>query len=408
MLKQAVHKLLRRSHFWRDTGFDELSELYVSNMLRIVALTIYMVFVPFYLYEQGYSAAAILALFGCFFVVRAAADIGAGFFVARFGPKHAMLLSNLLQTVSASLLLTVPQQHWNIMLIALPWGIAQSLFFVSYHVSFSKIKHTSKAGHELGHMQAFEKIGYLLGPLVGGLIGWAFGPQYIFIAATLLLMCSLWPLFLTSEPTKVHQKISFKTLPADKIKRDLFANACLGVENTLCMNAWPFYVAVFVLSGAVYAQLGALSAISVLVAIASAKLIGRLSDSRLARPILQTSALLNAVLHIFRPFVTNIVGVLAVNTLNEAVTSGYRMPFMKGMYAAADDLPGYRIVYISSMECAGSIVKGTVWLMLALLATIFSLQTVLVISFVVAALASLGITREKFAIYNHQQGKHHA
>lgn len=402
MLKQTVHKFLRRTHFWRDTGFDELSELYVSNMLRTVALTIFFVFIPFYLYEHGYSPALIFGFFGCFFVVRAAADILAGFFVARYGPKHAMILSNLFQIVSASLLLTVPQQHWNILIIALPFGIAQSFFFNSYHVSFSKIKHTSKAGAELGHMQIFEKIGYMLGPLVGGLVGSVLGSQYIFVTAAGLLILSLWPLFMTSEPTKTHQKLEFKTLPVDRIKRDMFANACIGIENSLCNNAWPFYVAVFVLSGAVYAQLGILTALGVLVAIVSAKVIGHLSDTRLARPILRTSAVLNAGVHAIRPFISNIGGVLAVNVANEAVTSGYRMPFMKGLYAAADDLPGHRIVYIASMECSSCIVKATVWLMLALLATIFSLQTVLIISFFVAAAASLGITKERFAVYNHK------
>lgn len=400
MIKKAVHRFLKKSHFWRDTGFDELSELYVSNMLRSIALTIFLVFVPFYLYQQDYSPVAILALFGCFFVTRAVADLAAGFFVARFGPKHTVLLSNVMQIISAGLLLTVPQYRWNIVLLAIPWGIAQSFFFISYHVSFSKIKHTSKAGRELGYMQTFEKIGYLVGPLIGGVVGSVFGPEYIFITATVLLAASLWPLFLTSEPTKVHQKIDFKTLPVNKIKRDLFANACLGVENTLCINAWSFYVAVFLLSGAVYAQLGSLSALGVLAAILSAKLIGKLADTSLARQVLRTSVYVNALIHLVRPFISGIGGVLAVNIANEAVTSGYRMPFMKGLYAAADDLPGYRIVYISSMESSGSIVKATVWFVLAILATVVSLQSVLIIAFLIAAVASLGITKERFAVYN--------
>lgn len=402
MLKQSVHKLLKRTHFWRDSGLDELSELYVSNLLRSIALTIFFVFIPFYLYEHGYSAISILALFGCFFMVRAPFDIVAGYFVARFGPKHTMIVSNLFQIISASLLLTVPQQHWNILLIAIPFGIAQSFFFISYHVSFSKIKHTPKAGAELGHMQVFEKIGYMLGPLVGGVVGSLLGAEYIFITATLLLILSLWPLFLTSEPTKTHQKIGFKTLPVDKIKRDLFANACLGVENTLCQNAWPFYVAVFILSGAVYAQLGLLTAFGVLVAIVSAKIIGRISDTAFARPIMRVNLVLNALVHCIRPLINSVGGVLAVNVANEAVTAGYRMPFMKGMYAAADDLPGYRIAYISSMECVGSIVKSTVWFLLALSAVVLSLQTVLILSFFIAAIASLGITKERFAVYNHK------
>lgn len=400
MIKKAMHQFLKRSHFWRDTGFDELSELYISSMLRSIALAIFSIFTPFFLYQQGYSAAAILSLFGCFFAVRAAADIGAGYFVGRFGPKHTMILSNFMQIISSSLLLTVPQQHWNVILLAIPWAIANSLFFISYHVSFSKIKHTPKAGAELGHMQTFEKIGYLLGPLVGGVIGSVFGPEYIFVTATLLLIISLWPLFLTSEPTKVHQKIDFKSLPIRKIKRDMFTYASLGLENTLCINAWSFYVAVFLLSGAVYAQLGTISAIGVLAAVLSAKAIGHLSDSRLARPIMRVSIGFNMVLHAVRPFVSGVAGVLAVNVANEAVTSGYRMPFMKGVYAAADDLPGYRIVYISTLESISSIAKGTAWFFLAILATVLSLNTVLIVGFAIAAIASIGITKERFTIYN--------
>jgi hypothetical protein len=79
------------------------------------------------------------------------------------------------------------------------------------------------------------------------------------------------------------------------------------------------------------------------------------------------------------------------------------MPFMKGMYAAADDLPGLRIVYISSMEASDSIAKATVWLMLAILAGAFDLRTVLIISFAIAGLASLGVMRERFAVYNVRQ-----
>jgi len=403
MLKTNIEKILRRSHFWRDVGFSELSELYVSNMLRVVALSTFMVFLPFFLWQQQYSAPAIFAFYGVFFVVRAVSDISAGYFVARYGPKHTMIISCILQIITAALLLSVPNRHWHIVILALPFGASASFFFIAYHVVFSKIKHTAKAGSELGHMQAFEKVGYLIGPFVGGVIGSVLGPRYIFLAATVLLFASLVPLFQTAEPVKVHQKLRFKELPVDKIKRDLFANACLGIENTLCINAWAFYVAVFVLTGSVYAQLGSLTALAVLVSILSAKLIGRLSDTQYARRILRVGAILNALTYIVRPWINSLWGVFAVNTANEAITAAYRMPFMKGMYAAADDLPGLRIVYISSMEASDSIAKATVWLMLAILAGAFDLRTVLIISFAIAGLASLGVMRERFAVYNVRQ-----
>ncbi len=403
MLKKNIEKLLKRSHFWRDVGFDELSELYISNMLRSVALSIFMVFVPFFLYQENYSASAILAMYGFFFVARAISDISAGYYVARYGPKHTMILSCALQIVSASLLLSVPNHHWNIIILAIPWGASASFFFIAYHVAFSKIKHTTRAGSELGYMQAFEKIGFLVGPFVGGVIGTVLGPQYIFLTATGLLFASLIPLFQTAEPVKVRQKLRFSDLPLHEIKRDLFVYACAGVENTLCINAWAFFVSVFVLTGSVYAQLGALSAFAVLVSIVSAKLVGRLSDSVYARTVLRVGASLNALSYLVRPWVTNVWGVFAVNSANEAVTAAYRMPLMKGVYAAADDLPGFRIVYISSMEAVNSVVKGTVWFFLAILASTFDLRGVLYVAFAVAGIASLGITAERFAVYNTKQ-----
>ncbi len=400
MLKTVIKKILKRNHFWRDVGFDELSELYVSNMLRSVALTIFMVFVPFFLYQEGYRPSEIFALFGFFFVARVASDIGAAYVVARYGPKHTMIISCILQIISAGFLLSVPTYHWNILVIALPWGASASFFFIAYHVVFSKIKHTARAGAELGHMHTYEKIGFLIGPMVGGMIGSVFGPQYIFLAATALLFASLWPLFQTSEPVQTHQKLNFSGLPVSKIKRDLFAYAAMGVENSLCINAWALYVSVFVLTGAVYAQLGALSAIAVLVSILSAKFIGHLSDTSYARRILRAGAVLNALSYVVRPFVTTVAGVFAVNSFNEAVTAAYRMPFTKGMYAAADDLPGFRIVYLASLEAVGSVSKATAWFMLALLASTFELKLVLFVSFAIAGIASLGIIKERFAVYN--------
>ncbi len=40
MLKKIVYSLLRHRHFWREVGFDELSELYVSMMFRGLSISL--------------------------------------------------------------------------------------------------------------------------------------------------------------------------------------------------------------------------------------------------------------------------------------------------------------------------------------------------------------------------------
>jgi hypothetical protein len=397
MLKQIVHRVFRRHHFWREVGFSELSELYVSSMLRTLSTSLLMVFVPFFMYQQGYGLTAIFVTFGTFFLTRTITDPAAGHIVGRFGPKHTMIVSCILQIGSAILFLLIPRYHLPSWLLGIPWGAATSCYFIAFHVEFSKIKHTAHSGKEIGYMNIMEKIGAILGPIFGGLVGTVFGSQYIFLMAILILVASLWPLFLSAEPTQVHQKLAFRDLPLKKVLPDIRAFCAMGLENTICINLWPFYVALFALNGRqVYAQLGALSSAAVLGSLLSAYAIGKYIDARSGRRLLRLSTVFNSLLYVFRPFVTSLAPALAVNVANEAVTAGYRMPFIKGMYAAADELPGHRIVYVVSMEMMASIVKSTVWFMLAILASGLSTYSVMVVGFVIAGSASLLIMTEQF------------
>lgn len=396
MVKQIIRNMLLRRHFWRDVGFDELTELYVSNMLRVFAISVLMVFVPFYLYQHNYSVSEVFATFGSFFAARMVCDICAAYSVARFGPKHTMILSNVMQIISAALFLSVPQYHWPFWLLGSLYGASASLFFVAFHVEFSKIKHAAHTGKELGSMQVFEKVAAILGPIIGGIAGTAFGSPYIFAVASIVLMLSLWPLLRSAEPVRTHQRLRFSELPLYRIKRDVMAYAALGVENTICINLWPLYLSLFALGGNVYAKLGALTSAAVVISVIAAHVIGRLIDRGNARFVLRVSVILNATVYIFRPFVHSLWAAFGTNVVNEIVTTGYRLPFLKGVYNAADDLPGLRIVYISSLECISSIVKGTIWFIFSILSLAVNVRVVIVIGFCIAGIASMFIMSERF------------
>ena len=72
------------------------------------------------------------------------------------------------------------------------------------------------------------------------------------------------------------------------------------------------------------------------------------------------------------------------------------MPYLKGQYDMADNLPGYRIVYMTLMEsaiCCGAAVFGAVMTVLVLA---FGGVQGLQVSYVVAAVASLPILMHGF------------
>lgn len=396
MVKKLLNRIIRRRHFWRDAGFDELTELYISSMLRTFAVSILMVFIPYYLYQLGYPVYQIFIFFAFYFSGRWITDIGAAYFVARFGPKHSMVVGCVLQIIVSAMMLCQGQYHWQFWLLGTLFGASASFFFIAYHVEFSKVKHAVHSGKEIGNMQIFQKLAAIAGPLVGGGAGTLLGPQYIFVIASVVLVLSLWPLFRSAEPVRIRQKIDFRAMPYRRMAWDYVSYAGLGIENTLCVNLWPLYISLFALTGSVYAKLGALSSFSVIASIAAAHMIGKYIDTNTARPLLRISSIANALVYIVRPFVGSLWPAFATNIVNEVVTTGYRLPYLKGFYARPDEFPSHTIVYVASMEAFGSVTKAVAWWLLAIIAISIDARVVISIGFALAALSSLLITSERF------------
>lgn len=397
MLKKLIHKLLKHRHPWRDIDFNELSEIYITMMLRSMAISMTGIFVPIYLFKLSYSITAIFSVFAMYFTARIVLDFAAAFTTARIGPKHTLVIGQFLQIVTAGLFLTLPSMNWSIYLIGAIWGSSASFFFIPFHIDFSKVKHKNNGGKEIGFEQIMEKVGYILGPVVGGLVATLVGSRYIFLVSIFLLLGGLWPLFRTSEPVRLKQKLDFKNFHISKIKDYLPSYVGLNVENTICLMLWPYFLAVFVVPGnTVFVMVGLISSISVMASILTAQAVGRTVDNKKGRNLLRFSASVNSLIHLIRPFVTLYPVAFGINVINEIATIGYRLPYTKGMYDAADDLPGYRIVFITTMEVIGCMAKSFAWWILVALSTILTGKSIFIIGFYIAAIASLLILTEKF------------
>ena len=396
MLKKIIHRLLVMRHPWRFVGFDELSELYTSTMLRSLGLSLIGIFVPYYLYTLGVPIPTILLFLAGVYGSRLVFNIVSGYIVARVGPKHTILASNLFQILALGLLLTYPSVHWPLGLIAPFMGAALSLFFVAYHVDFSKIIHAEHGGKELGFMTIMERIGAALGPLVGGVIATVFGPQYTIAAAIVVFVGAVVPLFLSAEPTKLRQKLSFRGLPYRKLTRDFVSRYAQGVDTSASLVMWPFYAGVVLLTVNTYASVGLVTSLGIISSILAAHFIGRVVDRQNGLSLLNWSVAINSLIHVLRPLASGFGGAVAVNTANEAVTAGFMMPYVKGMYARADELPGFRIVYIILIEVAVDAGKVSLFLVAWGLTFIMTPLHALATSFVAAGFITLLIAAQDF------------
>ena len=402
MIQQFIHRFLKRRHFWRYASFSEIAELYASRLMTMFALKFVMAFASVYLYKLGYSVVEIALFWALYYAVKTVTVAPVAFIEARIGPKHGILIANILFAVGLSSLL-LADSYGAIAIFA--WcvvhGFAGTLNNVCYMTDFSKVKHSVHAGKELGFMNIVEKIAAGISPVVGGVIASLFGPSWAILLSIILFVVSAVPLLRTAEQVKTHQKITLHGFPWRKTWRSIRGNSALGVDVVATNMGWVLFMstAIFVNDGdELYAKIGALTSISLVVALGASYVFGRLIDRNQGLLLLKSSAIVNSTLHLLRPTVSTPTGILLTNAVNEAAYTGYSLAFIRGEFDLADT-PGYRIVYLSLMEIGANFGATIAALVIALCAYLYGEVGGLTIFYVFAACATLFIAAPRFPLY---------
>jgi MFS family permease len=402
MIQQLIHRLLLRRHFWRYATFSEVAELYASTLLRKLAINIASAFMSVFLYQIGYSLLFIASFWMAYYLVKLLTVVPAAQYASKFGPKHGILLSNLLYIPAMAIFTFVPE--WGIPAIVAT-GLLQctsaTLYSLCYAIDFSKVKNVEHAGKEIAYMNMIEKLATGLSPFVGGILAFAMGPESTMWAAAGLFAVAALPLFHTGEPPKSRQKLVFRGFPWRMTWRSLVANAGVGFDFVTSGTVWTLYIAVIVIgtgSNEVYAKMGALLSVVIIAAIAASYAYGKLIDNKRGGELLKISIVANALVHMTRPLVGNLGIAAAVNVANEAATTGYMMAFTRGMFDTAD-ISGHRITYLACMELTASFGAALAAGLFALSLLLWDDRIAMEIFFYIAAAAVFIIATPKFALY---------
>jgi MFS family permease len=308
-----------------------------------------------------------------------------------------MAIAVAVQIAYLSLILSVDSMNWPLWMIGIVGSLSYGMYIMAFEVDFSKIKHSEHGGKEVGYLQIFERLGAILGPIVGGVVATVFDPRYTVTLAIFVLCCSLIPLFMSDEPTRKHQRLIIKGFPYKKNRRNFIVTAAFTLENVVSITIWPLFLGAFVILSNTYAAIGALASVSTIAALATAYIIGKLIDDNKGRLILNIGAYSNAVVHILRIFVSSIGQAFAINVANEPLTTMYRMPFLKGVYDASDSVPGYRIVYYMLTDMHSAFGNVLFWTFIYIASSNLSDKLTLQLVFIIGAIMSIVITRQKFA-----------
>ncbi|MBI4043683.1 MAG: hypothetical protein HY393_02675 [Candidatus Diapherotrites archaeon] len=301
-----------RFHLTRELGLT-----YFSIALHFFALALVMVFVPVYLFEQGYAIAEILQSYlvaaltylGCIFVFTP--------WIVRRGFKHSMMLSKPLLIVFMVLLYSLPGFRWPLFFIGLVQGVYWNFFWMAYHLDLGRITKQREIGEDVSLAVLARMLAVFVGPLVGAVILTLFGFNVLFLVASLILLVSSIPLFYSRD---LHAPSTFSFLNAFSLKdprnvRNMIGFFGLGFKDTGAIVLWR--LALF-LGVSTYLSFGFILTMGFVVGLIVTGLSGVLVDTVGKRLVLKSSALGDAFSWVLRSSASTYSAYFAANASGEA------------------------------------------------------------------------------------------
>lgn len=363
-----------------------------SFSLRGIAEGLVAIFVPIYLYKLGYPVPAIMGYLALQGLLWLAMLYPAMHFINRVGSNQAVILSLLVTIVQFVLLLTLPQYHWPLWLIALAWGLVTALYWPAFRLMFAQSLAHRQTGRYVGAWSALMSLTSGLAPAIGGLLASTVGVGSIYLVAVFFLTAAALPLFsgapvVSSEPFNL-------TLVAAKLKEfgsDVFASFCESLTDGTQSQIWPFFIFFLVPS---YAGVGILSSMVVLTSIVMALYVGWREESRGERHYLREGVTITSLTNAFRLLAQNAGHVFGVNLLSGVGNALYLTAYNTRYYEKVEK---HGLPYLFLMQAFSGVGWVILFSMLWILSHFISTQLMLLLGILLAASFSLGIGKIRSA-----------
>ncbi|MAU10309.1 MAG: MFS transporter [Anaerolineaceae bacterium] len=166
--------------------------IYLPWLLIAIGIGCLQPIMPLYVAEFGASYSLVGLVLGAEGIGQLLGNVPAGIMLRRYGSKRTLLTGSLGITL-AILPLIWTQSIAIVLLMQFLGGFSRSLFSVAQHTYFSQNVSVSKRGRAISIYGGVMRIGGLIGPVIGGLLGANFGlraafPFYALLGAMVVVI----------------------------------------------------------------------------------------------------------------------------------------------------------------------------------------------------------------------------
>lgn len=326
----------------------ELDELYVSTFLKTLARSLVLVFIPIYLANLGFSV-RIIALFYLFEFLGMILATPLGLWMNhKIGVKKTMAVADVIFIFYMLAVANLKVLGPYLLVPTLFFAVGSGLFWAAYHVDFTKNADRRAEGQELSLIKAIIILASAFGPLIGSLVIVNLSFSSSFMAASILSIMAIVPLFFSRDFKAPRPQFSLARLRKvdDKVKARSYA--AFGMMQLTNETFWPLFIFYSVRN---IVEVGALFTVTTLILVVVILWFGRRVDSSPRRSLV-AGVWLHAPSWLARIFLVSPLGIFLMNAYGQLSYQVLDTAFEKVVYseaATSKDVANYfffRQIYI--------------------------------------------------------------
>ena len=183
----------------------DINDLYTMHAVRNLALSMVAIFIPIYLLKVGFGWIHIALYILLHYVFANVCSYYAFKLAAKIGVKRSFILSIPLKIAFlVGLEFAIPLQSFfgdylAIAILAFGISLADSIYWMAYHVEFVRFSSEEKTAAQLGVGQIINAIAHSIAPFIGALIIVKLSFTTTFLVIGVLLLIGMIPILFTKD-----------------------------------------------------------------------------------------------------------------------------------------------------------------------------------------------------------------
>ena len=402
MFKNIINNISSR-HFWRTASFSEMGQLHIARLVRTIAINLGAGLIAVYMYKIGYSLVFISLFWVAYFMLKVVIMLPLAQLIASIGPRKSIIISNFLYVPSMIAFMFVEQYGVPMLVITVIFQTSSAaLYDMGYLVGLSRLsRDSSKGGRAVAMMKIAETVAKGLSPLIGGILAMMFDPRASIVVSLLFFVLASIPLIKMVDSMKTGFRLAPRGFNWKQATQSLLVQIPIGFDYYASTTAWSLFLVVLIFASGgneVYAKLGALTSLILVVSLVSAYAYGKLIDKKAGGQLLVWTAIGSVVSNLFRVFVRTPIAAIGTNAAHEMMATGYSMAYTRGMMDTANQT-GYRVFYVAMTQLTVNLGAGLAALVLAVIIALLGDSIGFSVFYAITSVVVIGIAFVRFSVY---------